>query len=562
MRTKKTKYRPFPAVKMTQRAWPDRMIERAPTWCSVDLRDGNQALAVPMSVEEKLEFFDLLVKLGFKEIEIGFPSASQIEFDFTRRLIEENRIPEGVWVQVLVQSKEELIARTFESLQGAPRAIVHLYNSTSPAQRRITFGIDRAGVVEIAVRGTKQIKSRLGSLPGTDIRFEYSPESFYATEVDFALEVCEAVGAAWGYTEAEPIIFNLPSTVEMSTPNHYADMIEWFITHQKHPRRAIISLHTHNDRGTGVASTELGLMAGATRVEGTLFGNGERTGNLDIVTVALNLFTQGVDPGLDFSNLPAIRDIYERCTKLDVPLRWPYSGDLVFTAFSGSHQDAINKGLKDRKERPEGAWEVPYLSIDPHDIGRSYRAIIRINSQSGKGGVAYVMEQEFGFQLPKAMHRDFGRIINRVADERGEELAPADILKLFQDEYLDREEPRQLASDTVKETREGDRVRIEATVLIINPVTKKQESMEMIKGHGNGPVDAFVKALINSGATPFEVVSYSEHSLGSGAEAKAVAYFEIKAGPGPSVFGAATDTNIEVASLKAVLSALNRATLK
>jgi 2-isopropylmalate synthase len=558
MTTQNPKYRPFPAVKMTHRAWPDRTIAQAPTWCSVDLRDGNQALAVPMSVEEKLEFFELLVKLGFKEIEIGFPSASQIEFDFTRRLVDENRIPDDVWVQVLVQSKEELIARTFESLRGCPRAIVHLYNSTSPAQRRITFGIDQQGVIDIAVRGTKQIRERVGTVPETKIRFEYSPESFFATEVDFALQVCEAVGEAWGCTEAEPIIFNLPSTVEMSTPNHYADMIEWFIAHQKHPKRAIISLHTHNDRGTGVAATELGLMAGATRVEGTLFGNGERTGNLDIVTVALNLLTQGVDPKLDFRRLPAIREIYERTTKLEVPPRWPYSGDLVFTAFSGSHQDAINKGLKDRTVHPDWAWEVPYLSIDPHDIGRSYRAIIRINSQSGKGGVAYVMEQEFGYQLPKAMHRDFGRIINREADRLGEELPPEDILKLFKDEYLDREEPRKLASDTVKQTREGTEVEIEATILVFNPVTKKSDSIEIIKGRGNGPVDAFVKALIKSGVEPFEVVSYSEHSLGSGAEAKAVAYFEIKSGPGPNVFGAATDTNIEVASLKAVLGALNR----
>jgi 2-isopropylmalate synthase len=558
MTTQNPKYKPFPAVKMTKRTWPDRVIERAPIWCSVDLRDGNQALAVPMSVEEKLEYFDLLVKLGFKEIEIGFPSASQIEFDFTRRLIEENRIPDDVWVQMLVQSKEELIVRTFESIRDCPRAIVHLYNSTSPAQRRITFGIDKQGVIDIAVRGTKQIKSLVKSVPGTKIRFEYSPESFYATEVDFALEICEAVSEAWGPTEEDPIILNLPSTVEMSTPNHYADMIEWFIAHQKHPKRSIISLHTHNDRGTGVASTELGLMAGATRVEGTLFGNGERTGNVDIVTLALNMLTQGVDPKLDFSNLPAVRDLYERCTKLDVPLRQPYGGDLVFTAFSGSHQDAINKGLKDRAANPNGTWEVPYLPIDPRDIGRNYRAIIRINSQSGKGGVAYVMEQEFGYILPKAMHRDFGRIINRVADERGEELAPEDILKLFKDEYLDREMPRKLASDTVRQTREDEGVVIEATVLVYDKLTQKSESLEIIKGEGNGPVDAFVKALIKSGVEPFEVVSYSEHSLGSGAEAKAVAYFEIKSGMGPTIFGAATDTNIEIASLKAVLSALNR----
>jgi 2-isopropylmalate synthase len=552
------KYRPFPAVKMSRREWPDRFVDRAPTWCSVDLRDGNQALAIPMSVEEKLEFFDLLVKIGFKEIEIGFPSASQIEFDFTRRLIDEKRIPDDVWVQVLVQSKEELIERTFESLQGCPRAIVHLYNSTSPAQRRITFGLDKQGVVDIAVRGTKQIKERVPKLPGTKIRFEYSPESFSATEVDFALEICEAVGEAWGYTEADPIIFNLPATVEMTTPNHYADMIEWFVTHQKHPRRAIISLHTHNDRGTGVAATELGLMAGATRVEGTLFGNGERTGNLDIVTVALNLYTQGVDPKLDFSRLPDIRDAYERLTKLEVPPRWQYAGDLVFTAFSGSHQDAINKGLKDRTAHPEAFWEVPYLSIDPHDIGRNYRAIIRINSQSGKGGVAYVMEQEFGYILPKAMHRAFGKIVNRVADERGEELPPEDILALFKQEYLDRETPLKLVH-APQESRVSGQVGIKAVIQVTEAGKSEQVAIE---GFGNGPIDAFVHALKNSPRLklePFEVAAYSEHSLGSGAEARAVAYFELKIGAGPGVFGAATDTNIEVASLKAVLSALNQA---
>ncbi len=546
----KPKYRPFPAVKMTQRAWPERVIDRAPAWCSVDLRDGNQALAVPMSVEEKLDYFALLVKLGFKEIEIGFPSASQIEFDFTRRLIEENRIPDDVWMQMLVQSKEDLIERTFESIRGAPRAIVHLYNSTSPAQRRITFGIDKQGVIDIAVRGTRQIKERVKSVPGTKIRFEYSPESFSATEVDFALEVCEAVLDEWGATAEEPIILNLPNTVELMMPNQYADMIEWFITHQKHPERAIISLHTHNDRGTAVAASELGLLAGATRVEGTLFGNGERTGNVDIVTLALNMYTHGVDPKLDFSHLRDVRDLYERFTKLDVPLRQPYGGDLVFTAFSGSHQDAINKGLKDRVAHPDWPWEVPYLSIDPHDIGRNYRAIIRINSQSGKGGVAYVMEQEFGYVLPKAMHRDFGRIINRVADERGEELPPADILDVFRKEYLDREQPLKLVSFLEIPKEKG----IECVAKI-----ERDGVAQEISGSGNGPVAAFVHALLSCGVEPFEVVSYSEHSLGTGAEAKAVAYFEIKSGAGLPTFGAATDTNIEIASLKAVLSALNRA---
>jgi 2-isopropylmalate synthase len=551
MTTPSPKYRPFPAVKMTHREWPSRTIDRAPTWCSVDLRDGNQALAVPMSVEEKLEYFDLLVKIGFKEIEIGFPSASQIEFDFTRRLIEENRIPDDVWVQMLVQSKEELIERTFESIRGAPRAIVHLYNSTSPAQRRITFGLDKQGVIDIAVRGTKQIKDRVKSVPGTKIRFEYSPESFSATETDFALEVCEAVGEAWGYTEEDPIIFNLPNTVELMMPNQHADQIEWFITHQKYPKRAIISLHTHNDRGTGIAASELGLLAGATRVEGTLFGNGERTGNVDIVTLALNMFTQGVDPKLDFSNIREVRDLYEGWTKLDVPQRQPYGGDLVFTAFSGSHQDAINKGLKDRAANPDGVWEVPYLSIDPHDIGRNYRAIIRINSQSGKGGVAYVMEQEFGYVLPKAMHRDFGRIINRVADERGEELPPEDILELFKKEYLDLQKPYALEDYLISQTNAGGGIRFTGKLI------KEGERSYPLDGNGNGPVAAFVHAL-NNGGISLEVVSYSEHSLGTGADAKAVAYFEIKSGAGPSTFGAATDTNIEVASLKAVLSALNR----
>jgi 2-isopropylmalate synthase len=558
MSTPNPKYRPFPAVKMTHREWPSRTIDKAPTWCSVDLRDGNQALAVPMSVEEKLEYFDLLVKIGFKEIEIGFPSASQIEFDFTRRLIDENRIPEDVWVQVLVQSKEELIERTFESIKGAPRAIVHLYNSTSPAQRRITFGLDKKGVLDIAVRGTKQVRDRVKNVPDTKIRFEYSPESFSATETDFALEVCEAVGEAWGYTEADPIIFNLPNTVELMMPNQHADQIEWFISHQKYPKRAIVSLHTHNDRGTGIAASELGLLAGATRVEGTLFGNGERTGNVDIVTLALNMLTQGVDPKLDFSNIREVRDLYERCTKLDVPLRQPYGGDLVFTAFSGSHQDAINKGLKDRLANPDGPWEVPYLSIDPHDIGRNYRAIIRINSQSGKGGVAYIMEQEFGYVLPKAMHRDFGRVINRVADERGEELPPEDILKVFKEEYLDREKPRKLGIDSFEQTRDEDQVHINVSMHVYDAF-QSEIAVERLEGSGNGPVDAFVKALIKSGEQPFEVVSYSEHSLGHGANAQAVAYFEIKTSAGVSTFGAATDTNIEMASLKAVLSALNRA---
>ncbi len=547
------KYHPFAAVSLPNRTWPDKRLEKAPRWCSVDLRDGNQALAIPMSVPEKLEYFEMLVRIGFKEIEVGFPSASQIEFDFIRRLIDENRVPDDVTLQVLVQSKEELIHRTFESLHGAKNAIVHLYNSTSPAQRRIVFGLDKQGIIDIAVRGTKQIKERVSMLPGTRVRFEYSPESFSATELDFALEICEAVGDAWGYSEEEPIIFNLPATVELSTPNHYADQIEWFIRHQKHPECSIISLHTHNDRGTGVAASELAQMAGATRVEGTLFGNGERTGNVDIVTLALNMQTQGVDPELDFSKLPEIREIYERCTRLEVPPRSPYGGDLVFTAFSGSHQDAINKGLKNWESRTDGFWEVPYLPLDPHDIGRRYQGIIRINSQSGKGGVAYILETEFGYVLPKAMHREIGKIVNREADLRGTELTPQEIFDLFKNEYLERNAPWKW-------------VRTVAAVQPDNSIVSTSElefsgKLCQVVGKGNGPVDAFVKGLLSQaeGRVPtFTVVSYSEHSLGSGAEAQAVAYFEIKARE-TTFFGAGTDTNIEVASLKAVLSAVNRA---
>jgi 2-isopropylmalate synthase len=543
-----TKYQPFPPVHLPSRQWPNRRHTHAPIWCSVDLRDGNQALATPMSVEEKLEYFDLLVKIGFKEIEVGFPSASQIEFDFMRRLIDENRIPDDVAIQVLCQCREELITRTVESLRGAKQAIFHLYNSTSPAQRRYVFGGDRPEIVRIAVDATRLVKQLAPTLPGTRLRYEYSPESFTSTELDFALEICEAVTDVWQPTVADRIILNLPATVEYATPNVHADQIEWMCTHLTRRDRTIVSLHTHNDRGTGVAATELALLAGADRVEGTLFGNGERTGNLDIVTTALNLYTQGVDPGLDFSDINAIREVYERCTKLEVPPRQPYAGELVFTAFSGSHQDAIKKSWA--AQTPGAPWDVLYIPIDPADIGRTYKAIIRINSQSGKGGVAYVMEKEFGFQLPKAMHKEFGRHINDLAATRKTELTPKDIHEAFLAEYILRNEPVRL--EHFRTTERDSTVKC-TTVLHLHGARRE------LSGAGNGPIDAFVNALTQAGVPPFELVSYTEHSLGTGAGSKAVSYIQIKTGNGRTLYGAGIDTSIELASIKAVVSALNRA---
>ncbi|MGL4819090.1 MAG: 2-isopropylmalate synthase, partial [Bacilli bacterium] len=430
------KYVPYPTVALTDRQWPNRTITKAPTWCSVDLRDGNQALPQPMNVEEKLELFQLLLEVGFKEIEVGFPSASDTEYRFIRRLIEEDRIPEDVTIQVLVQAREHLIARTFESLQGAKRAIVHLYNSTAETQRRIVFGKDRAEIIDIAVEGARLFNEYKAKYPDTDWYFEYSPESFSGTELDYALEICEAVLDVWEPTPERPVIINLPNTVEYCTPNVYADRIEWFHRNVKRRDSIVLSLHTHNDRGTGVASSELGLLAGADRLEGTLFGNGERTGNLDILTTALNMYTQGVDPELDFSNMNHLIDVYKKVTKLTVHERHPYAGELVYTAFSGSHQDAIRKGFIAQKESETGVWEVPYLPIDPQDVGRTYEEIIRINSQSGKGGAAYIMEEEFGFYLPKAMHTEFGAIVKQASDTRGDELANADIFALFEANYL------------------------------------------------------------------------------------------------------------------------------
>jgi 2-isopropylmalate synthase len=544
------KYTPFPPVVLPDRQWPNRTLTRAPIWCSVDLRDGNQALAQPMSVEEKIEFFEMLVRIGFKEIEVGFPSASQIEFDFTRRLIEERLIPDDVAIQVLCQCRPELITRTLESVRGARNVIFHLYNSTSPLQRQYVFNLPKEEIAAIAVSAVGQLKRDSRDLiqSGTRLRLEYSPESFTSTELDFALEICERVTDAWGPTPSDRIILNLPATVEYATPNVHADQIEWMCRHLTRRDSTIVSLHTHNDRGTGVAATELALLAGADRVEGTLFGNGERTGNLDIVTVALNLYTQGVAPGLDLGDMNAIRDVYERCTKLEVPPRLPYAGELVFTAFSGSHQDAIKKSLAQQK--PGKPWDVLYIPVDPADIGRSYRAIIRINSQSGKGGVAYVLEKEFGYQLPKLMHREIGRVVNDLADAKGTELTSEDILGAFQGEYLGRTSP--LALEHFKTAERDSKVKCEARVVLDGKPLK-------LAGSGNGPIDAFVRSLEATGLPRFGVVSYSEHSLGAGAEAKAVSYIQIKLERGAAFFGAGVDTNIELASIKAIVSAVNRA---
>ncbi|RKX35401.1 MAG: 2-isopropylmalate synthase [Verrucomicrobia bacterium] len=545
------KYQPIRNIDLPDRHWPSKLIDRSPFWCSVDLRDGNQALAIPMGIEEKLELFRALVQIGFKEIEVGFPSASAVEFAFIRRLIEEGLIPEDVTIQVLTQSREGLIRRTFESIKGARRAIVHLYNSISPAQRRLVFGLDRDGIRKIATDGTRLIKSLVPTVSETEVVFEYSPESFSSTEIDYSLEVCEAVTEIWDPTPENRIILNLPATVEVATPNVHADQIEWFCRNMKHRDRAIISLHTHNDRGTGIAATELGLLAGADRVEGTLFGNGERTGNVDIVTIALNMYSQGVNPGLDFTDINRIRELYERCTRMEVPPRHPYGGELVFTAFSGSHQDAINKGLAHQTGDSGELWEVPYLPIDPKDIGRNYRAIIRINSQSGKGGIAYIMDKTFGFQMPKPMHKEFGQYIARIADQKGLEITPDEVYSAFMAEYIERDAPFSLHTFRTQ-TSEDRQVDCWAKVVL-------RDTTIELHGSGNGPIDAFVHALLEQGVRQFDLVSYNEHSLGTGADSKAVAYIEIRAGNGQTCFGAGMDTNIDIASINAVLSALNRA---
>ncbi len=544
-----TKYRPFPKVSLPDRTWPDREISRAPVWCSVDLRDGNQALAQPMSVPEKIEYFEMLTGIGFKEIEIGFPSASQIEFDFCRRLIEENRIPEDVTVQILCQCREDLITRSLEALQGVRRVIFHLYNSTSPKQREYVFGAGCDEIVAIATRAVRFLKNSMQPLvgEGTHIRLEYSPESFTSTELEFALRICEAVTDEWQPTPSDPIILNLPATVEYATPNVHADQIEWMGRHLSRRESTILSVHTHNDRGTGTAATELALLAGADRVEGTLFGVGERTGNLDIVTVALNLYTHGIHPGLDFSRLNAIRDTYERCTRMEIHPRHPYAGDLAFTAFSGSHQDAIKKSWA--RQQPGRPWDVLYIPIDPADIGRSYKAIIRINSQSGKGGVAYVLESEFGYQLPKPLQKELGRMVNALSDDKGTELSAEEIRDLFEKTYIVRE-----GQVVLREFRALDRT----GEVVIETRLRHAGEEHVLQGRGNGPIAAFVDALGRLPIPPMEILNYSEHSLGAGAGAQAVSYIEIRSAGARGFFGVGIDTNIELASIHAIVSAVNR----
>lgn len=545
------KYQPYPLIDLPDRTWPSKRIEKAPIWCSVDLRDGNQALIDPMGQERKARMFALLLDVGFKEIEIGFPSASQTDFDFTRWAIEHGDVPEDVSLQVLVQCRPELIERTFESLEGAHRPIVHFYNSTSELQRRVVFGRDVAGIKQIATDAAKMITD-MAAEAGGDYRFQYSPESFTGTELEVALEICNAVIEIVDPTPENKLIINLPATVEMSTPNIYADQIEWMNRHLDRRDSIILSLHPHNDRGTGIAATELGLMAGADRVEGTLFGNGERTGNVDVVTLALNMYTQGVDPLLDCSDINRIKDVYEHCNQLRIPERHPYVGELVYTAFSGSHQDAINKGMKAYRQSNKQFWEVPYLPIDPADVGRTYEAIIRINSQSGKGGISYIMQADYGLNLPRNLQIEFREDIQEIADREGRELPSKRIYDRFQELYVEQPGARLkfLDHQTFPDPEVKGRRIVEATIL-------DGGKEVVIRGKGTGPIDGFVDALSAHVGKTMAVLDYSEHSLRSGTDAAAVAYVELEY-PGGKLFGVGINTNIVAASLKAIVSAVNR----
>lgn len=550
-------YVPFERVSIPDRQWPEKIIDKAPIWCSVDLRDGNQALITPMGIAEKLKFFHTLVDCGFKEIEVGFPSASETEYEILRTLIEGNHIPDDVTVQVLVQAREELIRKTFEAVRGAKNVIIHFYNSTSTLQRKVVFGKDMDGIIDIAVQGARlirQLTEEEVARSGMNIRYEYSPESFTGTEIDFSIAICEAVMEEMGATKENPIIINLPSTVEMCTPNTYADQIEYFCRNMKNREAAIISLHPHNDRGTGVASAELGLMAGADRIEGTLFGNGERTGNLDIVTVALNMFTQGVEPELDFSNILAIKKIYEDCTKMRVPERQPYAGALAFTAFSGSHQDAIRKGYEYMKNSGTSYWEVPYLPINPADLHREYEPVIRINSQSGKGGAAFVLQQAMGYNLPKEMHPEFGNIVKAAADRYGDELTSQQIVDLFHSEYIDYTGRYSLQRHRFTELNDADgsvHSRFEGTIGV-------DGEEKNIAGVGNGPIDSFFQALDHIGINGYEFVNYHEHAISRGSDALGICYIELKRPDGRHIFGAGIHANINVAALLGIICAINR----
>ncbi|MBO5137883.1 MAG: 2-isopropylmalate synthase [Spirochaetaceae bacterium] len=549
------KYKPFGKIPLENRKWPEKEITHPPIWCSVDLRDGNQALAIPMGVEQKLAFFDLLVKTGFKEIEVGFPSASQTEYDFLRRLIEENRIPDDVTIQVLCQAREHLVKKTFECLKGAKSAIFHIYNSTSPAQRKYTFNMSKEEIVKVAIDGVRCVKDCLPMAEGTKIRLEYSPESFSNTEIDFAVEICEAVKKEWGASPENKIILNLPTTVECATPNIHADQIEYFATHISDRDSVIISLHNHNDRGEGVASCELALLAGADRVEGTLFGNGERTGNLDIVTVALNMYTQGVDPQLDFSNIGSVAEAYMKLTGMPIHPRHPYAGELVFTAFSGSHQDAIRKGMAARAKMPADAiWDVPYLPLDPHDVGREYEEIIRINSQSGKGGAAWILEQDYGIFLPKAMHPAVGAVITAAADTLQREVTPAEIYEIFSKQWLKKKSPLAIVDLAETHLESGS----DQAQVMCRTSVEWQSKVYSVGAKGNGPLDAFVAALSETPVPKFSISAFHEHSVGSGSDTDAMAYIEITLQNGKKYWGCGKSSNIGRAGIKAVVSAVNQ----
>ncbi len=548
------RYRRNPVVDYPEREWVNKQIEKAPVWCSVDLRDGNQALIDPMVVSEKIEFFNYLIKLGFKAIEIGFPASSQIEYDFLRQLVDRKMIPDDVMVQVLTQCREELLERTFQSIEGCKQAIVHIYNSTSTLQRDVVFHMNREEIINIAVEGTKMVKRHAANFPGKII-LEYSPESFTGTELDFALEICNAVQREWGPTKENPMIINLPSTVEMTTPNVFADRIEWMNKHLENRESIILSVHPHNDRGTGVASAELSLLAGADRVEGTLFGNGERTGNVDILNIAYNMFSQGIDPGLAIERVNESIEIYERCCKIPVHPRHPYAGKLVFTAFSGSHQDAINKGVQAMKERNNEYWEVPYLPIDPADIGREYEPIVRINSQSGKGGVAFIMDTYFGFKLPKGMHREFADVIQAISEKQGE-VSPDQIMESFREEYLMKKEPihfRKLRVDDLSGETESE---FDTKVTVIYTNAGVEKTFEAV---GNGPIDAVKRGLQEELDIRIKILDYEEHALQSGSNSQAAAYIHLlNADDGRVTYGVGVSSNITRASVRAIFSAVNR----
>ena len=554
------KYKPFTPIDLPDRQWPNRVIDHAPIWCSVDLRDGNQALVDPMNLEEKLEYFKTLIAVGFKEIEVGFPSASETEYEILRTLIDGHYIPDDVTIQVLVQARPHLIKKTFEAIDGAKNVIVHFYNSTSTLQRKVVFKTDMDGVIQIAVDGARLIyeltEEEKKRHPEMNIRFEYSPESFTGTEMDNAVEICRRVMEELHITKENPIILNLPSTVEGSSPNGYADQIEYFCRHLPNRDAAIISLHPHNDRGEGVAATELALMAGADRVEGTLFGNGERTGNVDVVTLALNMWTQGVDPELDFHNINKIKEVYERCTKMQVPPRQPYAGELVFTAFSGSHQDAINKGKIYMEESGTPYWEIPYLPIDPADVGREYEPIIRINSQSGKGGTAFILANNYGIKMPKSMHPEFSAVVQKACDEKGKELKAEEVFDLFQQEYRNVCGPYRLVNYKISEEKnEQDDL---THVHFSGELIYKDNAPVQIEGNGNGPVAAFCDAMNQTEVASYQFVDYSEHAISVGSDSKAISYIHLKNPQGKDIFGIGVSHNIGYASMKGIICAINR----